>query len=90
MKMKPIMSFLKIAVMLMVGVNASGAEVCYDGVCFPGGDASFADSYISYDPSTDVEPPFNNPASAEGSPDYEEGEDGSFVSSEHLTPVKFK
>jgi len=82
MKMKTIMSFLVIAVMFMVGIKTPKAEeVCYDGVCFPGGDASFADSVVSYDPSTDVEPPFNNPTSVEGSPDYEEeGEDGKFVS----------
>ena len=79
--MKTIMSFLLIAIILMVGIKTPKAEeVCYDGVCFSGGDASFADSYVSYDPSTDVEPPYNNPASAEGSPDYAEGEDVRFVS----------
>ncbi len=69
----------------MVGIKTPNAQqtcpgAVYDGVCFPDGDRSFADSSISYDPGTGVEGCCNKPTSAEGSPDYQYDKDGSYVS----------
>jgi hypothetical protein len=79
--MKKIMSFLVIAGMLMVGIKTPKAEeVCYGSVCFPDGERSFADSYISYDPGPGAEDCCNKPSAAEGSPNYKYDKDGSYVS----------
>jgi hypothetical protein len=42
----------------------------FDGIVFPQGAASFADSVVLYSPGTDVVPPFDNPSLALGVPDF--------------------
>ena len=79
--MKKLIPFLVITGMLMVGIKTPKAQqTCYDGVCFPDGERSFADSYISYDPGLGAEDCCNKPSAAEGSPDYQYDQDGSYVS----------
>lgn len=42
----------------------------YGGVEFPDGDVSFADAVINYNPTNDVESPYNDPTEALGIPNY--------------------
>jgi hypothetical protein len=51
----------------------------YRGIEFSQGSASFADSVVSYTPSSGVSSPYNNPANALGIPDYSQADDN-FVS----------
>ena len=82
--MKKLIPFLVITGMLMVGIKTPKAQqTCYGTdprVCFPDGDRSFADSYVSYDPGPGAEDCCNKPSAAEGSPDYKYDKDGSYVS----------
>jgi hypothetical protein len=67
---------------LLLSVSAS-AEI-FHGVDFPGGEASFADSVISYDPAFGggavPSPGFQNPSEALGAPNFPEGVDPEYVS----------
>jgi len=56
-------------------------ETCYDGICFPGGDVSFADIVIRYDASysggcTPTHSNFLNPDESIGPPNYSGGGTG--------------
>jgi hypothetical protein len=53
---------------LAVSTNASA--VIYDGVDFPDGPVSFADSVVNYSPGSDVGAGWNDPLTALGIPDY--------------------
>ena len=67
---------------LLLSVSAS-AEI-FHGVDFPGGEASFADSVVSYDPAFGggavPSPGFQNPSQALGAPNFPEGVDPEYVS----------
>ena len=79
---KIISSLVMVLVLVAVGITTAGAEkVCYEDVCFPGGDASFADSVVSYSSGEGAAPPNTNPSAALGPPDYDGGAfDGDVVS----------
>ncbi|HBJ33517.1 MAG TPA: hypothetical protein DDZ51_01915 [Planctomycetaceae bacterium] len=57
----------------------------FGGVLFPGGNISFADSVVAFNPGTGVSPGFNNPNRALGAPDGtgpgDEPLDGAFTTS---------
>jgi len=67
---------------LLLSVSVS-AEI-FHGVDFPGGEASFADSVVSYDPAFGAgavpSPSFQNPSQALGAPNFPEGVDPEYVS----------
>lgn len=65
MSLKQIIAALAI---LLMGGSANAALVTYNGIDFPDGDASFADSIISFNPGTDVGSPYDNPNLALGFP----------------------
>ncbi len=79
--MKKIISFLVIAGMLMVGIKTPKAQqTCYDGVCFPKGDVSFADSVVSYVSGGNVAGDNGNPQAALGPPDDTSSVEGKIIS----------
>ena len=74
--MRKIISFLVIGIMLIAVVNTLKADDCWDGICFPDGERSFADSVVSYNPGTGAASPNTTPSAALGPPDYDD--DGYF------------
>ena len=63
---------LATSVVALAGASASAAPVTYDGIAFPGGDASFADGVVEMnfgDPAPTA-PNYTEPAKAVGAPDY--------------------
>lgn len=57
-------------VLFLAAVPVMATPVTYGGVTFPGGNASFADSVVNYNPGSSVAPPYDDPDNALGAPDY--------------------
>jgi len=76
-------------VLFMFGmVNVASAAI-YGGIDFPAGAVSFADEWISYEPTADVHSPHNDPAAALGIPDYISDSNYVSLGDEGVLVVKF-
>lgn len=56
--------------LIVAGGRASATPVTYDGITFPGGDASFADQVVLFLPGDGVAGDYDDPLDALGPPDY--------------------
>lgn len=72
--MKKLVWLSVLASFLIMSVSSFAGPTSYGGVIFPDGDISFADEVYSYSMGGNVISPYNNPATALGSPDHYDGD----------------
>jgi len=86
---KKLVATLAIVLFFTFGIIQMANATKYNGIDFPAGATSFADEWVLYRPTTNVRPPYNNPASALGIPDYTSDKDAVSLGDEGVLVLKF-
>ena len=85
---KKMLAGLATGLFMFVMANMVSAEI-YGGIDFPNRAVSFVDEWVSYEPTTNVLPPYNDPSTALGIPDYSPGFNRVSLGDEGVLILKF-